>query len=767
MNIILICMVVAIIVASCSSFITKALGRYSGWVLALSPLALALASFSLFKNMATEGPYSFFASWMPVIGFNISFHVDGLGLLMSMLICGIGTFILIYGGGYLKGHAYLGRFFVAIQLFLVAMVGVVLSDNMILLFIFWELTSLTSFVLIGFSHDKPESRVAALHALLVTAGGGLCLLVGLVMLGLSAGSFEISELVASGFKIGNGTYDTFAFGLIILGAFTKSAQFPFHFWLPGAMQAPTPVSAYLHSATMVKAGIFLLARFQPILSSHQCWTLILAIFGSITMLWGAFLAIKKTDLKQILAYTTLSVLGLLTVLLAFPKPYAATAFVYILLAHAMYKGTLFMVAGIVDHQTGTRQVTKLSGLYRSLPFTGVSAAMAAFAMAGLIPTLSFIAKELVLEALLKQELAGFFLAGLVVLAAVAFTFVAMVFAWTFFANLKEKPEYKEGYPSLLLGPIVLSVLGIILGVAFPFTQSIVHTAMLPMLGEQAYPNLALWHGINLPLMLSIASVLGGVGLFFALGKKPWSLGEDFLAKVALAPRFESLYQATLKKALKLAGILQHGYLRYYMRTMVIGTIFLIGLSFVVNKIGYIHFDLSELYVHEIAIFVIISIASIAATMVKSRLATIACLGIIGFMIAAIYVMFSAADLAMTQILVETLTVVLFALVIYKLPAYERLSKKGTIFIDALISVTFGALFTIYVLASSSQRWAESISQFHGDLSWVEAYGRNVVNVILVDFRAFDTMGELAVLGIAAVGVYTLLRFRRKNKEPML
>lgn len=760
-------MLATTIVALCSSFLTKLFGKKAGWILALGPASLAIASFDLFRRMSQEGPFSSFASWLPDIGFNIAFHIDGLGLLMSMLICGIGTFILIYGGGYLKGHEYLGRFFVCIQLFLVAMVGVVFSDNIILLFIFWELTSLTSFMLIGFSHDKQESRMAALHALLVTGAGGLCLLVGLVILGLGAGTFEISEMIRNGYQVTTGPYGTAAFILIILGAFTKSAQFPFHFWLPGAMAAPTPVSAYLHSATMVKAGIFLLARFQPILSPHEWWTFTLMTFGAITMLWGAFLAIKKNDLKQILAYTTLSVLGLLTVLLAFPTPYAATAFAYVLLAHAMYKGTLFMVAGIVDHQTGTRDVTKLSGLFRSLPFTGISVALATIAMAGIIPTLSFIGKEIALEGLLKEGPAGAALATMTAMASVAFTFVALIFVWTFFANLEDKPKYKEGYPSLLIGPLCLSVLGIVLGVAFPLTQSIVHTAMVPMLGDAAYPDLALWHGINLPLMMSLGSVALGIVFFISVGKKPWSLGEESLRHLALAPRFEAVYQKTLKLALKGAGILQHGHLRYYMRTTVIGTAALVILSLVVNQIPMPETDFKTLYWHEVAVFLIIAIAAIAATMVRSRLATIACLGIIGFMIAATYVMFSAPDLAMTQVLVETLTVILFALVIYKLPAYERLSSKGTVTIDAIISIVFGAMFTLLVLASSTTRWAETISVQHGDMSWVEAYGRNVVNVILVDFRALDTMGELAVLGIAAVGVFALLKYRRKKKEPML
>lgn len=756
------------LVACLSAYLTKGLGRWIGPVLALFPLALTLTGLNLLQLIPSEGPFSFYLPWMPEIGFNLAFHIDGLGLLMTLLICGIGTFILIYGGSYLKGHAYLGRFYIAIQLFLVAMVGVVISDNMILLFIFWELTSLTSFILIGYSHDKAESRMAALHALLITAGGGLCLLVGLVILGLSAGSFEISTLIRSGYQLGSSGLDLAALILILLGAFTKSAQFPFHFWLPGAMAAPTPVSAYLHSATMVKAGIFLLARFQPILSSHAYWTPILATFGTLTMLWGAFLAVRKTDLKQILAYTTLSVLGLLMALLAFPHPYAVTAFVYMILAHALYKGTLFMVAGIVDHQTGTRDVTQLSGLAKSLPYTSVAVALAALAMAGVIPTLSFIAKELVLEAFIKQPGLGLWMAIATTLAAICFVFVALIFLWTFFANQKDAKKYKEGYPSLILGPLVLSFLGLFLGLAFPMAQKIFHQAMIPLLGSRmAYPDLALWHGINFPLILSLSSLVFGLLFFYAAKKSPWRLGESFIDSLALAPKFETLYQKTLKSAYALAGILQSGIMRYYLRATVIGTLFLVFLSLLTNGLSDFYLDFSDIYWHEAGVYLIICIASLAAAFVRSRLATIACLGIIGFMIATLYVMYSAPDLALTQILVETLTVVLFALVIYKLPAYERLSSKRTVFIDGTISLFFGALFTVFILSATGQNWAERVSQFHGDLSWVEAYGRNVVNVILVDFRALDTMGEVAVLGIAAVGVFALLRLRKKKKEENL
>lgn len=768
MNTLLSLMAATIFVAFISAFLNKLIGKKTGWLLAILPAAMTLTLLGHLGEVGSIGPVGSFVGWMPDIGFNIAFHLDGLSILMGLMICGIGTFILIYGGGYLKGDQYLGRFYVAIQLFLVAMLGVVVSDNLILLFIFWELTSMTSFLLIGYSHDKAESRTAALHALLVTAGGGLCLLVGFVLLGMSAGTFEISRMVQTGYTLSNSPMETAAFILIFLGAFTKSAQFPFHFWLPGAMAAPTPVSSYLHSATMVKAGVFLLARLQPVMSTHQWWMGVLVFFGTITMLWGAFLAVKKLDLKQILAYTTLSALGLMMVLLAFPIPYATVAFVCFILSHALYKGTLFMVAGIVDHQTGTRDVSKLSGLSKSLPLTGFAVLLASVAMAGFMPTLSFIGKELILEAFLKDEVIGIVLALTTAMAAVAFTYVAALFLWTFFANRPSEKQYKEGYPSLLIGPIVLSILGFVLGVAFPVTEVLVHTAAVAMVGGSVeLPSLALWHGVNLPLALSIISIVVGVGTFILLGKGPFTYGEGALAKWALAVHFDRFYQSVLKNALKIAGIMQHGKLRYYMRTTVIGTCVLVALSFMIN--GYTTYapDFETLYLHEILVFLIIISASLMATVVKSRLATIACLGIIGFMIAIIYVMYSAPDLAMTQILVETLTVVLFALVIYKLPAYKTLSSKLTVFMDVIISAVFGMLFTLYVLGASATRWADAISQTHGEISWIEAYGRNVVNVILVDFRALDTMGELAVVGIAAIGFFALLKYRKNKKEQLL
>lgn len=746
-----------------SPWLHRLLGYKSGWIYALFPTAMMLQCLVLFEQVRVQGAFTIYHEWFPSIGLNLSFHVDGLALLMSTLITGIGSLILIYGSSYLKNHIYLPRFLILIQLFLISMLGLVLADNMMLMFIFWELTSLTSYLLIGFVHDKQESRTAALHALLITAGGGLALLVGVLMLGLEAGSFEISALKASGFSLGASGYETALLVFILLGAFTKSAQFPFHFWLPNAMAAPTPVSAYLHSATMVKAGVYLLARFQPLFFEHFLWTETLMLFGALTMLWAAFLAIKKTDLKQILAYTTLSALGLMTMLIAWPSAYAATAFASFLLAHALYKGSLFMIAGIIDHQTKTREVSRLQGLATSLPWTAAGTALAALAMAGLFPTLSFIAKEIILESLVSTPIWGFVLTMAVALAAATFTFVALQFIYIFFANRSNSPSYKEAYSSLYAGPLLLAILGVLFGIFSPWLQDYINLASHSLV-EASGPSLILWHGINLPLLISLASLALGVLLFFIFGKKPIEWGNPTLDRIASASLFNKLFDISLLGAEKFAHLIQHGYLRNYLRVVIASTVILLFLSFAKFSIPELTTDLSDFMWHEIGVCLIIALAAIAATNVQSRLATIACLGVIGFMVATIYVMYSAPDLALTQILVETLTVILFALVIYRLPVYQRLSSNRALVLDALLSIGMGMAFTILVLSAATIQWYEPISIYHGEQSWLMAYGRNVVNVILVDFRALDTMGEIAVIGISAVGVYSLLKFKRRRRS---
>ncbi len=762
---ILILMLLTGFLALLSPWLVRAAGSPISWGLALFPAAIFFLLLQLSPEVFASGTLLWSIPWMPEIGFDLSFRLDGLSLMMGLLVSGIGALIVVYAGGYLGGHEYLGRFFLSLLLFMVSMLGVVFSDNLILMFIFWELTSLTSYLLIGFDHNKTEGRQAALQALLVTASGGLALLAGFVLLGVTAGSFEISELREMGFHAADSTHYLWILGLIALGAFTKSAQFPFHFWLPGAMQAPTPVSAYLHSATMVKLGVFLLARLQPELGGSPAWFWLLSSVGGITMLWGAFLAVSKTDLKQILAYTTIAALGLMILLLGTVSPLAATAFAALLLAHALYKGTLFMVAGAVDHQTGTRQVDRLSGLKKALPWTAASALLASLAMAGFLPTFSFVAKELALEALLFSPW-NWILVSAISLAALSFVFVAAQMIWLFFAGPLKTPRnsVKEAYPSLLLGPLLLSSLGLLLGVWAGLGQNLIHSVGESLVPGGDFPKLSLWHGFNLPLLLSVSSLALGL-LLFHLSDYKSILRFDFITgRYALSQRFQSLFEGLLASAGWATDRMQTGYLRHYLRAVIIGILILFGLSFAVFSTPEFSTDWSDVKSYELGVAIIIALSALAATMVQSRLATIACLGVIGFMVATIYVMFSAPDLGLTQIAVETLTVILFALVIYKLPVYQVISSKANVAFDALLSISMGALFFMMILASASIQLYEPISYYHAENSWLQAYGRNVVNVILVDFRILDTLGELAVVAVATMGVYSLVRLKRRRKS---
>ncbi|HRF49684.1 MAG TPA: proton-conducting transporter membrane subunit, partial [Anaerolineales bacterium] len=411
------------ILASLAPALTPRLGRWAGWVLAGLPAAIVLLLIVQWPVVAGGRAIVEAYPWVPELGVSLSLRLDGLGLLFALLISGIGALVAVYGGGYLKGDRDLGRFYAWLLVFMAAMLGVASADNLLALFIFWELTSLSSYMLIGFGHDRASARQAALQALLVTGGGGLALLAGLVLLGLAGGTFELSALLSQGEALRAHALYVPAVVLILLGAFTKSAQFPFHFWLPNAMEAPTPISAYLHSATMVKAGVYLLLRLSPALGGTELWIYAVGGVGATTMLLGAVLALAQTDLKRLLAYSTVSALGMLTLLIGLGTKLALEAAVVLLAAHALYKGALFLVAGILDHETGTRDITRLGGLLRQLPITATAAGIAALSMAGVPPLFGFISKELIYEAALAGG-AGPALIAIVVVAGVSFAVVA-------------------------------------------------------------------------------------------------------------------------------------------------------------------------------------------------------------------------------------------------------------------------------------------------------------------------------------------------------
>jgi multicomponent Na+:H+ antiporter subunit A len=733
----------------------------SGWLIALLPIGLFLYFVSQLPY-ATEAQ-SVTTPWVPALGVNLSFRADGLSLLFALLISGIGALVVIYAGGYLKGHAQLGRFYAWLLMFMSAMLGVVLADNILLLFVFWELTSFSSFMLIGFNHEEAASRGAALQALLVTSSGGLAMLAGLVMLGLIGGTFELSTLLTRGATLQASPWYAPALILVLLGAFTKSAQFPFHFWLPNAMVAPTPVSAYLHSATMVKAGIYLMARLNPALGGTDLWLTLVGGAGMITMLLGGYLALSQTDLKRLLAYSTVSALGMLTLLIGLGSSLALEAAIAALLAHALYKGALFLVAGAIDHEAGTRDVRQLGGLARLMPRVASGAMLAALSMAGMIPLFGFIAKELVYETALET---GPWITTVMVLSALSFVFVAGVTGFgPFIARRQDTPRQPhEAPPSLWLGPIVLGGLSLIFGLLPGLIGAwLIGPAASAASGHAAEVKLALWHGVTPTLLLSLATIAVGVGMYAAR-----SAVRRVTQRLTWRRGLEGAYAWSLKAlngtAHAVTHRLQNGYLRYYLITIVLTTVGLVGVTLVVEGGAHWPASDSDLRFYEVGLAVLILLAAGMAITTRSRLSAVAALGVVGYGIALIYLLFGAPDLAMTQLLIESLTVILFVLAFYHLPRFAQLSSTRTRWRDAVISLLAGGLITLLVLSAIGVQLSPSISNYFAEVALPQAHGRNVDNVILVDFRGLDTLGEVTVLGIAAIGVYALLKLKKISRR---
>ncbi len=737
----------------------------AGWLLAVLP-ALLTAFFGLLMPGAASGrPASFRVPWMEQAGVVFSFYADGLALLFAVLISGIGTFILIYAGGYLKGHPQQGRMFVFLLLFMGSMLGVVLADNLFTLFVFWELTSLTSYLLIGFNHEQERSRRAALQALVVTGTGGLAMLAGLLLLASVAGSTELSELVLKGEQVRSSGMYLPVLILILLGAFTKSAQFPFHHWLPNAMEAPTPVSAYLHSATMVKAGVFLLARLSPTLGGTAEWQAALTVFGAATMLAGAALALVKTDLKQLLAYSTVASLGFMVMLLGVGTPYAVKGCLVFLTAHALYKGALFMVAGAVDHEAGSRDASALRGLGRLMPATAFAAGMAGLAMAGLGPWLSFIGKELALEAVLGAG--SGWLAAVAVFTSASFVAVAGLTALRIFAGPASQapPKVHEAPVSMWIGPVWLAVKGLLLGLLTGKAAAFIAPAVGSVLGRPEELKLALWHGVNAALGLSVLSVALGAAVYAGWDRirKAAGPGESLLR---WGP--DRLYDLSIDLLMAVARgqtrVVQSGYLRYYVLAVVLSFMGLTGYSLHSRGEPLIMESAVPVSAYGAAVALMIVLSAVAAVLLDTRLGAIAALGGAGGGVALIYVMYGAPDLAMTQFLVETLTIILFVLIIFKLPRFARLSRPVSRVRDGLIALAAGGMMAYLSLVALHVDLHPPISSYFAENSVPGGFGRNVVNVILVDFRALDTLGEIVVLGLAGLGAYAVLKLRLSGRK---
>ncbi len=741
----------------------------TGWV----PIIAAGAIFMWFLQFlapvaAGETPRIVF-EWAPSLGVAVSFIVDGLSLTFALLISGIGTLVLLYSNAYLAGHRYYGRFALYLFSFMLAMLGLVLADNLIAIFVFWELTTITSYLLIGFDSDSAKARRSALQALLLTGAGALALLAGLLLLGSVAGTYEVSEIVAQADVIKDSPMYLPILILVLAGAFTKSAQVPFHFWLPNAMAAPTPVSAFLHSATMVKAGVYLMARMHPILSGTDVWLWTLTLFGSLTAVFASVLALRQTDLKQALAYTTLMALGTLTMLLAPGSGYAITAFVTFLIVHSLYKATLFLVVGCIDHGTGSRDARILGGLAKFMPFTAFAAALAALSMAGLPPFIGYIGKELLYAGALDPSSPTVYVT-LMGLAANALMFaVAGIVAFKPFWRPGEKtPDTPHEAPwAMLAGPLLLAGLGLLFGLMPHLLQHhLVNPTVGAMLGSmEKAKGLHLWVGVNAELMLSLATF--AIGLLLYLGHT--RLREALGHADDKAPHFDSGWDKILDGLKGIAtwqtNILQNGNLRRYLFVIFASFVVAVGgtlmMKNAVNLAG--SFDGINFLQHLPELALILG-GTLVTVVSRSRMLAVAALGVVGIGVALVFITFGAPDVAITQLLVETLVVVLVAVAMLSLPFLDEKGKTDHRPWDAVLAIGVGLVVTVVLIGVLQQPLDLRLTEFFETQSWPAAFGRNVVNVILVDFRAIDTFGEIAVVVVAALSAYALLRTTDKTRE---
>jgi multicomponent K+:H+ antiporter subunit A len=704
-------------------------------------------------------------SWVPALGLDLTLMVDGLGLMFAGLILGIGLLVVIFAHFYLYEGEATGRFFVSLMLFQGAMLGIVLAGNVLLLLIFWELTSLSSFLLIGFWQHKAEARQGARMALAVTGGGGLALIGGLVLLGHVAGSFDLAVILARGAVVQASPLYPVTLALILIGCFTKSAQFPFHFWLPHAMAAPTPVSAYLHSATMVKAGVFLLARLWPVLAGTEAYTTIVTSVGLTTMVFGAGVALFRHDLKSILAYSTISQLGLLVMLLGFSLKLAALAAVLHILNHAAFKAALFMAAGIVDHETGTRDIRRLGGLAKVMPVTAVIATLAAASMAGLPPLGGFISKEMMLDETTHMALLG--LPWLVPVlatigAAISVGYSLRLAVHLFFGQPRDAQAFARAHdpgigmwaPSALLTALAV-LLGLVpMTLAAPLAGAVT-AAVTGALAPEF--DLALWHGVNFALILSLIAVAGGALLLWRHAGllAAWERAAHLDAK--------AMFEAALGFAdrwVRKAMVALHTPSLQRMLLASFAVVVLLVIEGALTGGGVLTGTRPGIPASPAGIiaWALLIAATIAVVLdARQRLRVLIYLSVIGLMVSLAFVRFSAPDLALTQIAVEVVTVLLLLLALNLLPKRPPpLSSAPRRWRDGALAVTGGALVGGLAWAMLTRDPGASISAFHLANAKPGGGGTNVVNVILVDFRAFDTLGEIIVLGIAGLGIFALL-----------
>ncbi len=732
---------------------------------AVGPLLAAALLLSYLPAVFNQQVFFFHQPWLPQLGLDLSLRLDGLGMMFALLILGIGLLVIVYARYYLAKEDSLGRLYALLQLFMMAMLGIVLSDNILLLIVFWELTSLSSFLLIGYWSHKSEARKGARMALAITGAGGLTLLAGALLLGQITGSYSLQVITNSADLIQAHPLYPIALILILIGAFTKSAQFPFHFWLPHAMAAPTPVSAYLHSATMVKAGVFLLARLYPALSGSDLWFYLVTFTGLATLVFGAYNALFKHDLKGLLAYSTISHLGLITMLLGFSSELAAVAALFHIVNHATFKASLFMAAGIIDHETGTRDMRRINGMWQYMPITATVAMVSASAMAG-VPLLNgFLSKEMFFTETLQVELMWGFdwliplLATLAGIFAVAYSyrFIHDVF---FNGQPIDLPKFPPHEPPryMILPMALLGVLCLLVGIVPNYTVApFLDAASYAVLGGGIPQyHIAIWHGINLPLAMSVAALLGGLLLYyqraglFAFYERKYRVDEK--------AEFEKRIQGVVRFAQRVTDTIENGSLQRSAALFIATALLLAAVEFwpLGQLLGNV--ALTPLDWVSVLLAVVLMIAALVTVFIHhNRVAALLVMGVVGLILSLAFVRFSAPDLALTQISVEVVTIILLMLALYFLPQITpHDSDRSRVVRDIVLASAAGLGVGLLCLAILTRPYDTSLADFFLARSVSGGGGTNVVNVILVDFRGFDTLGEITVLAIAGLGVYLML-----------
>jgi multicomponent K+:H+ antiporter subunit A len=743
----------------------KGFGRSQiAFVTALLPLVSLMLLFSEMSAVFDGAVISHQIAWVNSLGLNLSLRLDGLASLFATLILGIGLLVILYARYYLSERDNMPRFYSYLILFMAAMLGVVLSGNLIQMWFFWEMTSISSFLLISFWTHKSEARKGARLALTITGLGGLCLLAGVILIGETVGSYELDVVLNAGDLIRASSYYPAILILVLLGAFTKSAQFPFHFWLPHAMAAPTPVSAYLHSATMVKAGVFLLARLYPALSGTDMWFVLVTATGLMTLLYGAYSAVFQHDLKGLLAYSTISHLGLITLLFGLNSDLAAVAAIFHIINHATFKASLFMAAGIIDHESGSRDMRKLNGLFQYMPITATLAMVAAAAMAG-VPLLNgFLSKEMFFAEVLGQRSIGaisWLIPVLATLGAALSVAYSLRFIHDVFFNgePRDLPKTPHEPPRYMRVPVEVLVAICLLVGAFPaFTIGTLldSAGQATINGPVPEFSLAIWHGFNIPLLMSFIAIVGGVLIY--ISRKHLFRFQSSFKSINASEIFDKIIYQIQSGAEKVIEWIDNG---SYQRSALILTGF--TLLMLVIPISQISEPLDRLAHTDVEMPVIVGsilliIGSIATVLVShQRIMALAMLSLVGLIVSIAFNYYSAPDLALTQVLVEVVAIILLLLTLYFFPQTTARSATGPggFARDILLATIIGAVVGTVCLLMLTYH-SESVSQFYIDNAKTGGGGTNVVNVILVDFRGFDTMGEILVLGIAALGIHKLI-----------